>query len=140
MLKILCPDFFPDLSRVIQSSFSPEPKVVILDSVIDAKGWMKDQTPALHDHLKAHQFKFIRNDKGHCRMYYKEWSTDDYWLPQTGLAILPTESPSLTAKPNIMMPCFDTDNLKKLESTLQIKARCIHEQSWCKSMVDAVVV
>ena len=106
--------------------------------MIDAKGWMKDQTPALHDHLKAHQFKFVRNESGHCRMYYKEWSIDDYWLPQTGLAILPTEIPVPTTKPKILMPCFDSDNLKKLDSTLQ-KLGGYMNKAGCRSVVDAVV-
>ena len=60
-----------------------------LESVVDAKGWMSDIIPALHDHLKAHQFKFERNSHGHTKMFYKEWSSDDFWLPQCGLSLLP---------------------------------------------------
>lgn len=78
-----------DLAKAIQSSFTPEPSIVILKSVVDAKGWMQHVIPSLHDHLKAHQFKFQRNELGECRLFYKEWSTDDYWLPQSGLALLP---------------------------------------------------
>lgn len=77
--------FFQDLTQAIQASFTPEPIVAVLDSVVDAKGWMREQTQALHDHLKAHQFKFERNEMGECRMFYKEWSTDTFWVPETGL-------------------------------------------------------
>ncbi len=55
---------FKELTRAIQASFTPEPITVVLDAVVDAKGWMADQTPALHDHLKAHQFKFERKEVG----------------------------------------------------------------------------
>ena len=79
-----------DLEVAIHQSFSPEPDVIVLDSVVDAKGWMQELVPALHDHLKAHHFKFERNEVGECRMFYKEWSTDAFWLPETGLALLPT--------------------------------------------------
>ena len=48
--------------------------------------------PSSHDHLKAHQFKFERDELGECKMFYKEWSTDDYWLPQSGLSLLPAGS------------------------------------------------
>ena len=77
------------LAEVIKTSFTPEPTTLILDSVVDVKGWMKDVTPALHDHLKAHHFKFNRNEEGECKMFYKEWSTDKFWLPQSGLSLLP---------------------------------------------------
>lgn len=78
-----------DLTKTIQSSFSPEPITVVLDAVVDTKGWMQDVTPALHDHLKAHQFRFKRDESGECKMYYKEWSTDSFWLPPAGLSLLP---------------------------------------------------
>ena len=78
-----------DLAKVVQASFSPSPSTVILESVVDAKGWMQNVIPSLHDHLKAHQFKFQRNELGECKMFYKEWSCDDYWLPQGGLSLLP---------------------------------------------------
>ena len=80
---------FLDLSSAIRNSFTPEPVTVVLDSVVDGKEWMEDITPSLHDHLKAHQFKFQRDETGECKMFYKEWSTDTFWLPQTGLSLLP---------------------------------------------------
>lgn len=131
-----------ELTRVIQTSFSPEPEVIVLDSVTDAKGWMKDQTPLLHDHLKAHQFKFVRNaNTGHCRMFFKEWSTDDFWLPHTGLAILPNNSAIPAEKPRIIKPYFDPENLKKLESTLRKVSAYLDRAGaadWWKSwIVDA---
>ena len=56
---------------------------------MDGKGWVKDQTLALNDHLKGHQFKFERDEMGGSRMFYKEWSTDTFWLPETGLSLSP---------------------------------------------------
>ncbi len=64
--------------------------MVVLDSVTDVKDWMSDQTPLLHDHLKAdqtpllhdhlkaQQFKFQCNESGECVMFYKEWSTGPF--------------------------------------------------------------
>ena len=128
-----------DLANVIQVSFTPHPSVSILESVVDAKGWMQSVIPSLHDHLKAHQFKFHRNEQGECRMYYKEWSFDDYWLPQGGLSMLPegilfictmhseylliiiiyTDNPVPLQTPHALIPCFDADNLRKVEATLE---------------------
>ena len=82
----------PDPARVLKASFTPTPSVSILESVVDAKSWMQSVIPSLHDHLKAHQFKFQRNERDECRMYYKEWSVDDFWLPQGGLCLLPEGS------------------------------------------------
>ena len=50
---------------------------VFLDASVYAKGWMVNVIPALHDHLKR------------MAMFYKEWSSDSFWLPQNGLSLLP---------------------------------------------------
>ena len=80
---------FVGLVGAVRSSFKEQPHVIELDTVVNAKRWMQDVTPVLHDHLKAHQFKFERNGNGECRLFYKEWSCDAYWLPDTGLSLLP---------------------------------------------------
>ena len=89
---------------VIQSSLTPPPIVYIVDAVIDTKAWMSEKTPALHDHLKAHQFKFERNHLGEAQMYYKEWSTDSFWLPTGGLSVLPANDPIPTIQPQVLQP------------------------------------
>lgn len=76
-------------AKAIEASLSPDPITIVLDSVIDTKMWMKDQTPRHHDHLKAHHFNFKRTKDGDTCMLYKEWSTDSFWLPDSGLALLP---------------------------------------------------
>ena len=105
--------------EVVRASYSPEPIVTELKSVVDAKSWMSEQVPSLHDHLKAHQFKFECNEVGECRLFFKEWSTDKMWLPPTGLAILPSQNLVPVSDPQIIQPNFDADDLKKLESMLQ---------------------
>lgn len=52
-------------------------------------------------------------------MFYKEWSSDDMWMPETGLAILPAEDPVPTECPSTIMPYYDQENIRKLESTLR---------------------
>ena len=80
---------FSELEKALQSSFTPESIVVALDSVVDGKEWIRNITPSLHDHLKAHQFKFQCDETGECKMFFKEWSTDPFWLPPIGLSLLP---------------------------------------------------
>ena len=94
-------------------------KVVVLDSVTDVKDWMSNQIPLLHDHLKAHQFKFQRNESGECVMFYKEWSTDPIWLPQSGLSFLPNGNTIPNKLPLIVTPYYDPENLKLLKNTLK---------------------
>lgn len=65
--------------EAVRQSFSPKPDVTVLESVVDAKSWMQEVTPALHDHLKAHQFK---NEMGVCKMYYKEQKLANHHYPQ----------------------------------------------------------
>lgn len=123
LLTLLCFCGLPELAEAIQSSFSPEPMVVVLESVTDVKSWMCEQTPPMHDHLKAHQFKFVRTQFG-TKMFYKEWSTDDFWLPQSGLAILPSDNPVPLLQPIVMKPHHDQENIVKLEATLRKVSTC----------------
>ena len=80
---------------------------------------MSEQTPLIHDHLKAHLFKFERNEVGECRMFFKEWSTDSFWLPQAGIAFLPTNNSVPKHRPLMSIPYYDPDTLKKLEVTVK---------------------
>lgn len=75
------------LKEVIRGSFSPPPEVYEISRMLDMKAWMMPCIPPLHDHLKAHQFKFEKQD-GETRMFYKEWSSDEFWLPQSGINLL----------------------------------------------------
>lgn len=52
-------------------------------------------------------------------MFYKEWSSDSFWLPGMGLDILPTENPSPLGEPLRIRPYYDPDDVKKLETTLR---------------------
>lgn len=58
--------------------------MIEIGSVYDVKSWMMSCVPPLHDHLKAHQFKFEKVN-GNTRMYYKEWSSDKVWQPKSGI-------------------------------------------------------
>ncbi len=106
-----------------QKTFTPEPELMELTEVFDVKGWMSEVTPALHDHLKAHQFKFVRVNDGSTRMFYKEWSTDEMWLPSHGISLLDGtyESGSLPLQgcPTLVAPTFAADDLQKLTTTVK---------------------
>ncbi len=60
--------FFQIFAKSTEVFFSPPPKVMVLDSVTDVYDWMLNQTPQLHDNLKAHQFKFQCNESGVCHV------------------------------------------------------------------------
>lgn len=118
-VHVPCSCHSKELTDVIRTSFAPEPTVVVIDTVIDVKGWMSAQTQALHDHLKAHQFKFEHVGGGECRMFYKEWSTDAFWLPESGLALLPAANPLPCSPPCVIKPLFDPDHLRMLQATIR---------------------
>ena len=58
-----------DLQKAITKAYNPPPDVEV---VHDYKKWME---PPIHDHLKAHAFKFVKH-QGTTVMFYKEWATD----------------------------------------------------------------
>ncbi len=115
----MCILLYIDLKEAIAHSISPQPITYDVDSVVDAKTWMFEQTLPLHDHLKAHQFKFERSKQGDTRMYYKEWSNDSFWLPDTGLCVLPESNPIPLVDPKELQPFLDGDILSKIETTIK---------------------
>ena len=52
-------------------------------------------------------------------MFYKEWSTDTFWLPQTGLLLLPAGNSVPTQLPRSLRPCFDQEHIGKIEATVR---------------------
>lgn len=119
-----------------RKSFTPVPEVVELTQIFDFKEWMSSVTPALHDHVKAHQFKFVRVESGatHVRMFYKQWSTDEVWLPVQGIDLLEGELPVLTA-PKTVSPTIAADDLRKLSTTIN-KIEGYLEKSGAKKWWD----
>lgn len=105
-----------------QNTFIPQSEMIELTEVYDVKGWMSDVTPALHDHLKAHHFKFMWVAQGSTRMFYKKWSTDETWLPANGICLLEGAQQSgflpLEGYPTRVTPSLATDDLQKLTTTV----------------------
>jgi hypothetical protein len=110
-----------ELKNGIQRSFHPRPETTEIEEVYAIKEWMKPNTPNLHDHLKAHQFKFEKNQQGHSKMFYKEWSIDPFWLPHSGISLLISCESSYTpiGKPLVIQPIFDPDVLEKVAHTME---------------------
>ena len=79
---------FVELITTIQKAYSCESSTnaSVVETVYDIHSWLKPHIPPLHDHLKAHQFKFEKIS-GHACMFYKEWSSEPHWLPSNGLEI-----------------------------------------------------
>ena len=105
-----------------KQTFTPAPELKEHTEVYDVKEWMNEVTPAIHDHLKAHLFKFEQVSNSNTRMFYKEWSTDDVWLPSQGLGILEGahQSGALPIKgcPGLVQPTIPNEDLKKLSTTI----------------------
>lgn len=91
-----------------------------IKEIYDVKEWMSKVTPPIHDHLKAHQFRFVKVSGGTTRLFYKQWSTDELWLPPQGISILEgvAQSGLPTGVPNLVHPSLARDDLQKLTTTI----------------------
>lgn len=118
---------------MIEKSFSPEPEVVVVSQVHSTKEWMGPHIPSIHDHLKAHQFKFEKSQGEEVKMFYKEWSGDTFWLPQSGIPLLMPHEGRLcpSGVPQLLTPHYDQESVKKLEVTLE-KVAAYLEKSGAK--------
>lgn len=126
--------------KEIKNSFKLKPDVIVLDRVFDIKSWTANYIPSIHDHLKAHQFKFQNDPKGVVKMFYKEWSTDDFWLPQSGMYFFLNFNGSTTpcGTPNLVNAQFDLEKTQKVENTLSKLTGYLEKSDaldWWKSFI-----
>lgn len=125
-------------------SFSPPPVVSMVNCVYDIASWLKPHVPQLHDHLKAHLFKFERNENGRVHMWYKEWSGDDLWLPDGGIQLLVKVDgnliPAADDRPGIIRPSFDdeVDELQKMVEKLAGYLTKGGQYQWWMSWLDSL--
>ena len=138
-----------DLLDVVgKSDTVSQPTGHILTTVFSVREWISGIAPALHDHLKAHQFKFERV-QGKTRMFYKQWSTDVTWLPQHGMDLLQSGVSNdifklATSSPLSVVPKFDINDYKKLEGTIS-KVKAYLEKSgasdwWQAFLLDVMAI
>ena len=110
---------YTDLESTIASAYTPSPTVSCITYMWDIHTWLKPHIPQLHDHLKAHHFKIVMTEVGTC-MFYKEWSSDDFWLPEDGLALLMENNeqlfPSLTTLPPIIKTFIKPDEISGIQT------------------------
>ncbi len=60
---------------------------VVLGEMFDVKTWMSPVMEGVHNHSNPHIFKFVRDSRGRCRMYYKHWNHDP-WEPPSGEGLI----------------------------------------------------
>ena len=58
-----------ELMSATKKTFAPEPALIEFKEMFNVKEWMTNVTPSIHDHLKAHQFKFVQIEDGGTRMF-----------------------------------------------------------------------
>lgn len=103
--------------------------MAVVKVVHDYKKWMEPHIPPIHDHLKAHAFKFVKKD-GRTVMFFKEWATDKSWLPKSGLDILMTDKQVHPETiPGLVQPNFDLNNIDKLDTTLKKISAYLKEEA-----------
>ena len=79
--------FHADLERVISECYTPQPHVVLIESLFDLKEWLSPCIEDLHGHSRPLCFRFTTNATGSVLMYYRQWS-GVAWEPENGLCLL----------------------------------------------------
>ena len=59
----------------------------LLDVVYNIKEWLSPHADELHAHTQPKSFKFVRDEQGHCIMYYRNYSHMKWEGPQRLLKV-----------------------------------------------------
>lgn len=78
-------------------------------------------------------------------MFYKEWSSDDTWLPSQGISILEGAHQSghlpIGGTPKLVRPTFASDDLQKITTTVRKVAGYLEKSEakewWDKWILEA---
>ncbi|XP_028416665.1 uncharacterized protein LOC114540736 [Dendronephthya gigantea] len=71
----------------------PYPESDCLSCIYDIKKLLDGHSEDLHNHVKPHCFKFVRNEKNKAVMYYRKWSDDEWMGPISLLKSTPMDMP-----------------------------------------------
>ena len=123
-----------ELKKEMTQSYTPEIKVIQVDSMFDVKSWMNPVQEDISGHIHHHQFKIQRNGKGRATLYYKKWSTSTEWLPKEGMEIT-NGIPG--GEPQILQPNIANLNLDKIKADLN-KFRLKFDHSTSKWWSDFI--
>ena len=104
-----------ELKKEIAQSYTPEIKVVEVDSMFDMKAWMEPVQEDISGHIYHHQLKIERDGEGRTTLSYKKWSTTTEWLPKGGMEIT-NGVPG--GKPDIQQPNISNLNLGRIKADL----------------------
>ena len=104
-----------ELKKEIAQSYTPEIKVVEVDSMFDMKAWMEPVQEDISGHIYHHQLKIERDGEGRTTLSYKKWSTTTEWLPKGGMEITNGVS---GGKPDIQQPNISNLNLGRIKADL----------------------
>ena len=73
---------------MISKSFTPNPKAILVEHLLDVKNWMISHIQEIHGHTEPHCFRFTQSHCGeNIVMHYRQWS-GQAWIPETGIQIL----------------------------------------------------
>lgn len=85
----------------------------LLDVVYNIKEWLLPHAEELHAHTQPKSFKFVRDEEGHCIMYYRNYSHMKWEGPQRLLKTIPT------GKPNLVQPTLNKIDVEALKRDLK---------------------
>ncbi len=72
---------------MIEDSYTPQPKVIWIESSFDFKAWIEPYIQEIHGHTEPHCFRFKMNEDGQVILHYRQWSGQP-WIPEQGLSLL----------------------------------------------------
>ena len=126
----------PALVRNIQKAHTPAPDVRVIKFIFDIKAWIEPLLNKIKNHVYPHTYRFFKRN-GQVRMKYKNWASDETWLPegpgQRMLSSTPRGIPPLV-RPGTkkLLP------IKDLEECVKKCKRLTHEdRQWWSSFILA---
>ena len=83
---LLCFVLYTGLLDATTKSYTPHPKVQLLESIYDVKLRLHPFIEDLHGYTQPHSFKFVLNTSGNAEMFYRNWNHDPW--SEEGLVLL----------------------------------------------------
>ncbi len=125
----------PELKSNIRRAHKPEAETHVIDFIYDIKSWIEPCLNPIKNHIYPHTYKFTKVN-GEVVMKYKQWATDETWLPEGPGEKILAEVPK--GAPSIVRP--DTNKMLEVKALAECVKKCkrlnAEQREWWAEFID----
>ena len=126
------------MTSINKSYKTSKVEVEVITYIFDVNTWLAPFLPVMQNHIYAHAFKFVKNEKKESVMFYKKRESHKSWLPEKNALVIITRKPQ--EKPKLLRPDFKKQkrvtDLRNLLQKCMVRMDADEMETWEKFVTE----